>query len=92
MVPLLNNPQGEWQEPGYTVWSEDGRILHGVAVRTERWRYAEFGPNGQGGAMLFDEQVDPLEMKNLADDPQHVQVRAELSPLVRRYAAAMDQA
>jgi arylsulfatase A-like enzyme len=86
LVPLLNNPQAGWDYPAYTVWSEDGRTLHGVAVRTERWRYAEFGDNGKNGAMLFDEQADPDEMKNLADDPKCAPVRAELSALVRKYA------
>jgi arylsulfatase A-like enzyme len=37
--------------------------------------------------MLFDPRADPFEMKNLADDPRHARVRAELSPLVRKYAA-----
>ena len=87
LVPLLNKPQAPWDRPAYSVWSEDGQTLHGVAVRTEKWRYAEFGPDGQNGAMLFDPKADPLEMKNLADDPQHAQARAELSSLTRNYAA-----
>ena len=66
---------------------EDGRTLHGVAVRTERWRYAEFGPSGVNGAMLFDEAADPLELTNLADDPKLADVRRELSALVRQYSA-----
>lgn len=37
--------------------------------------------------MLFDPQADPFEMKNLADDPGYARVRAELSPLARKYAA-----
>ena len=56
-------------------------------VRNEKWRYAEYGPNGEKGAMLFDPQADPFEMKNLADDPAYARVRSELSPLVRNYAA-----
>jgi arylsulfatase A-like enzyme len=68
------------------VWSEDGQTLHGIAVRTERWRYAEFGDNGKGGAMLFDENADPQELKNLADDPKHADIRAKLSPLVKEFA------
>ena len=40
-----------------------------IAVRTEKWRFAEFGPDGVNGAMLFDPKADPLEMKNPADDP-----------------------
>jgi arylsulfatase A-like enzyme len=87
LVPLLNNPQTGWDHPAYTIWSEDGKTLHGVAVRTERWRYAEFGESGKNSAMLFDEQADPDELKNLADDPKLAAVRGQLSALVRNYAA-----
>ena len=85
--PLLHNPQAPWDQPAHSVWSEDGTTLHGVAVRTEKWRYAEYGPDGKNGAMLFDPQADPLEMTNLANDPQHAAICAELSALTRRYAA-----
>jgi iduronate 2-sulfatase len=88
LVPLLNDPRREWNHPAFTVWSEDGKAYHGVAVRDERWRYAEFGPDGSNGAMLFDEQADPRELKNLADDPKFAEVRKRLSTLVRQYAAA----
>jgi iduronate 2-sulfatase len=89
LAPLLNNPKSLWEHPAYSVWSEDGATLHGTAIRTEKWRYAEFGPKGQNGAMLFDPIADPFEMKNLADDPGYAKVRAELSPLVRQYAARL---
>ena len=49
-----------------------------MAVRTEKYRYVEYG-GGKGGAMLFDEENDPHETKNLADDPKYAAVRAELS-------------
>jgi iduronate 2-sulfatase len=84
---LLKNPRETWTRPAYSVWSEDGKTLHGVAVRTEKWRYAEFGPEGAGGAMLFDPKADPLEMKNLANDPDQAAVCTELSALTRKYAA-----
>jgi len=87
LAPLLDHPQAAWDRPAYSVWSEDGASLHGVAVRTEKWRYAEFGPEGKNGAMLFDPKADPLEMKNLAGDPQNAPVCAELSRLTRQYAA-----
>jgi arylsulfatase A-like enzyme len=87
LVPFLNDPQKASDRPAYSVWSEDGKTLHGVAVRTEKWRFAEFGPEGKNGAMLFDPKADPLEMKNLADDPKYASVRAELSALTRQYAA-----
>jgi arylsulfatase A-like enzyme len=89
LSPLLNDPQMAWDHPAYTVWSEDGRTLHGVAVRNEKYRYAEFGPNGSGGAMLLDPVADPFEIKNLADDPHYSSVRADLSKLVQQYAARL---
>jgi iduronate 2-sulfatase len=89
LTPLLADPASRWDDPAFSVWSEDGRTLHGVAVRTEDWRYVEFGPNGSNGAMLFDPHKDPLEMTNLAEDPRFAAVRARLSPLVREYAASL---
>lgn len=89
LVPLLNNPRAEWNHPAYTVWSEDGKTYHGVAVRNERWRYAEFGDGGKNGAMLFDEDADAHDMNNLADDPKFAAVKAELSALAKKYAAGL---
>ena len=89
LAPLLKNPSAKWDKPGFSVWSEDGKTFHGVAVRTEEWRYAEFGPDGINGAMLFDPKNDPLEMKNLANDPHYAPVCAELSLLTRKYAAKL---
>lgn len=89
LVPLLKNPSAGWDKPAYSVWSEDGKTLHGVAVRTEKWRYAEYGKDGTNGAMLFDPHADPLEMKNLANDEKYKPVCDELSSLTRKYAAGL---
>jgi arylsulfatase A-like enzyme len=83
---LLDAPDAAWDRPAFTVWSERGRWLSGVAVRTERWRYAEFYGIG-AGRMLTDPLADPHELTNLADDPRHAPVVRELSALVGRYAA-----
>ncbi len=42
--------------------------------------------------MLFDTLTDPLELKNLADTPQLVAERKELSALVQAYAKQYDPA
>jgi len=90
LVPLLQNPDTAWDRPAFSIWSEDGKTIHGTAIRTERYRYAEFGAAGEGakhGAMLFDERADPLELVNLADHPEHANVRAELSAKIAAYNA-----
>ena len=86
LVPLLNDPRGAWEQPAYSIWSEDGKTIHGTAVRTEQWRYAEYGKDAANGAMLFDVHADPMELTNLADDPKHKETRAELSKLVAAYS------
>jgi arylsulfatase A-like enzyme len=84
LVPLLKEPQAAWDHPAFTVWSEDGRTFTGVAVRTERWRYAEFT---LGGPLLIDLENDPHELKNVANDPQNASVVGQLSKLVADYRA-----
>jgi iduronate 2-sulfatase len=90
IASLLAKPDAPWPKPAYSVWSEDGATLHGVAVRTEEFRYAEFGPNGVNGAMLLDPKSDPLELKNLANDPKYADACADLSKLAQAYAATLD--
>lgn len=80
--PLLEDPQAKWEHPAYTVAGNAGRLA-GVAVRNERYRYAEYNA-GRGGAMLFDETADPTESKNLADDPKFAAVRTEMARILRR--------
>jgi iduronate 2-sulfatase len=80
LAPLLQNPQGEWTHPAFSVAGNRKNL--GVAVRTDKYRYAEWN-GGENGAMLFDEISDPMESKNLADDPKFAAVKAELSKLAR---------
>jgi arylsulfatase A-like enzyme len=87
LTPLLANPQAPWEKPAYSIWSEDGVTVHGTAIRTERWRYAEFGKATVNGSMLLDPQADPMELRNAANDPEHRAVIEELSPLIASYIA-----
>jgi arylsulfatase A-like enzyme len=83
LAPLLRDPQAVWDHPAFTIWSENGRTPTGVAVRTGRWRYAEFDDGRE--AMLLDEAADPHEMTNVADNPDHAAIRERLSALVRQH-------
>ncbi|HEY8505409.1 MAG TPA: sulfatase/phosphatase domain-containing protein, partial [Gemmataceae bacterium] len=67
-------------------------------VRTQRWKYIHY-PHGDGSpdrhkAELYDLQEDPLEKKNLIDDPQYAdkvkELKAELERLKRQTGAVPD--
>jgi arylsulfatase A-like enzyme len=81
LVPLAKDPQAAWEHPAYTV-TKAGQMF-GQSVRTERWRYSEYSGE-TGGAVLFDHQSDPHEMKNLANDPQHAGTVAEMKKLLAK--------
>jgi arylsulfatase A-like enzyme len=84
LKPLLADPQARWDHPAFTVIGTNNKLA-GVAVRTERYRFAEY--EGDGGTMLFDHQSDPHEMENLVEDPKAAKVKAELAELVRSFRA-----
>lgn len=84
LTKLLAAPTAPWEHPAFTVHGTNSKLA-GVAVRTERYRYVEYGSPAE--AMLFDEQADPHELKNLANDPALAAVKAELSQLAKRHAA-----
>ena len=80
LVPLLRNPASEWDHPAFTVQARSWFL--GCSVRTERWRYTEWD-DGRRGAMLFDHDADPHEMRNVAEDPHYADTVAHLRKLLR---------
>jgi iduronate 2-sulfatase len=79
LAPLLKDPQSPWSHPAYAV-ARNGDAF-GQSVRTEKWRYSEWN-GGSAGAVLFDEQADPHETKNLANDAKHADVVKEMKALL----------
>jgi arylsulfatase A-like enzyme len=61
----------------------------GYSLRTARYRYTQWGPDGRDGAELYDHQSDPEEMVNLASQPERADtVKRLASQLQERIAAA----
>jgi iduronate 2-sulfatase len=60
----------------------------GYTVRTDRYRYTEWGPDGRDGAELYDHQSDPAEMHNLANQPEESETVATLRKLLHERIAA----
>ncbi|WP_286856536.1 sulfatase [Sphingobacterium sp. UBA7625] len=73
LKPLLYQPDQTWERPAYTVWSENGKGVTGITVRTEKWRYAEFFGHGAGKS-LTNALTDPHQMINLANDQHYADI------------------
>jgi len=81
---LLDNPAQPFKDAAFT--DQRRRALFGRSVRTPRWRYTEWD-EGRSGAELYDHDRDPREYRNLAADPAHAAIVAELRARLRQIAA-----
>jgi arylsulfatase A-like enzyme len=70
LVPLMNNPDMEWERPALTTYKKGNHTL-----RSKRWRYTLYA---DGGEELYDHEKDPLEWKNLSSDPAYAPVKARM--------------
>lgn len=63
LVPLLKDPQTEWNHPAITSYD-----FGEFTVRTENWRYIRYI---DGSEELYDHTKDKTEWKNLAYKPEY---------------------
>jgi arylsulfatase A-like enzyme len=87
--PLLDDPSAAVKKGAYTQVMRGGgakgaKGTMGRSVRSERWRYTEWGPNGEKGVELYDHDADPKEHKNLAKSADHAKVVAEMRELLHQ--------
>lgn len=78
--PLMERPDTQWNRPAYiqTLFVD----VPGYSIRTDRWRYVEWGERGGKGIELYDQLYDPSEMNNLAGSEDHSKTIKRLRKLV----------
>ncbi len=76
LVPTLRHPATSVRVSALT------QLGNGYSIRTDRYRYTEWGDGGKSGKELYDHRTDPGEMTNLAGKP-------EMAPVVSQLAAEL---
>ena len=96
LAPILDDPTQSVRETALTTFDTLDRVNRpplrprtvGYSIRTERWRYTEWGPEAQHGAELYDHWNDPKEYVNLALAPHMQETVAQMKKLLGRHVAA----
>jgi len=86
--PVLQDPARSVKDAAFTEIDHDverdGKTVsvRGRAVRTDRWRYVEWGDNGSEGVELYDHDNDPMDFYNLASNAVYAAVADEHHQLI----------
>jgi iduronate 2-sulfatase len=80
LTPLLKDPSSKWDHPAYTQVQRGNTPGH--SIRTDEWRYTEWGFGSQG-IELYNEESDPQELNNLAANPLYSEIVKEMKSLLK---------
>ena len=75
VIPVIEQPTRPWKTAAF---SQKGQST-GNSIRTERYRYTEWGQNGSRGVELYDYDADPDETVNVAGLPENAELVTHLS-------------
>ena len=84
--PALKDPTATPRKAAFSQYA------NGYSVRVDRYRYTEWGENGELGNELYDHQGDPEELVNLAGNPEHAATVKRLSGLLGKRIAEAKEA
>ena len=73
LMPVIEQPTRPWKTAAF---SQKGP---GSSIRTDRYRYTEWGQNGSRGVELYDYDADPDETVNIARHPENAELVTHLS-------------
>ncbi len=77
LLPVIEEPKRPWKTAAFSQLKSANVI--GNSMRTEQYRYTEWGHHGSQGRELYDYYTDPDETVNIADQPENVILVANLS-------------
>ena len=75
LVPLLKDPEAEWNHPAITCLHVHGEM----AVSTEKYRYIRYGDDGEE---LYDLTTDREEWHNVANEAAYAGVKRRLERML----------
>jgi hypothetical protein len=78
----LDDPAHPGKEAAFSQVNRGQAV--GRSVRTKRWRYTEWGPDGEAGIELYDHDQDQGEYHNLANQPGHAATRKRMAELLQQ--------
>ena len=81
LMPVIEEPNISWKSGAISFLSRRGSKSY--SLRTDRYRYTEWGPRGKFGNELYDYVVDPNETINVADFPEYSELLEHLRQRLR---------
>ena len=101
LTPILRGEQDKVKDFAVSQYhrTADGKNLEGYAIRTERYRYVEWIPRRYRtgkqpydradvvAVELYDYQIDPLETRSLANDPNYKETVQKLAAMMEQFLA-----
>lgn len=74
LVPLLKDPDVEWDYPAITTYD-----FSEFSIRTQNWRYIRYIDESEE---LYDHRTDPEEWNNLAEKPEYKEIKKKLQSYI----------
>ncbi len=74
LLPVIGQPTRPWKTAAFSRLGNNA-----TSIRTQRYRYTEWGRNGSRGIELYDYDTDPDETVNIANLPENAELVAEFS-------------
>jgi arylsulfatase A-like enzyme len=81
LVPLLKDPDVEWDYPAVTTYD-----FSEFSIRTQDWRYIRYIDDSEE---LYDHRSDPEEWNNLANKPEYQEIKKNLRGYIPKNPAPL---